>query len=124
MKKHMLLLVLLILFGIFACIFFVIVANIYYPDIIVNPTSIVIDETTVTDTFIEIIGNITTVESLRVYKNYTYRIDQCSLYLTVYSGVDSSRKNSSFDVKIHGDFSEIKRLYIEGEEKQLLIWQK
>ena len=104
--------------------FFVIVANIYYPDIIVNPTSIVIDETTVTDTFIEIIGNITTVESLRVYKNYTYRIDQCSLYLTVYSGVDSSRKNSSFDVKIHGDFSEIKRLYIEGEEKQLLIWQK
>jgi len=117
-------LVLLIIFGIIVCIFFVTVANIYYPDIIVNPTSIVIDETTVTDTFIEIIGNITTVESLRVYKNYTYRIDQCSLYLTVYSGVDSSRKNSSFDIKIYDDFSAIEKFYLEGVGNHILIWQK
>lgn len=128
MKKITFLLIFLILLGIFVSMFFVIAANTYYPDIIVDPTDVVINDTTVTDTFVEINGNITTVQSLRVYKNCTYRIDQHIAYLTVYSGVDSHQNSSfdinSFDIKIYDDFSAIEKLYIEGAGNQLLIWQK
>ena len=57
------------------------------------------------------------------YRNYEYNISGEELYITIkYVLVSTAYQSGNFSIKIKDDFSQVKRIYLTGEEKNKLIW--
>lgn len=78
----------------------------------------------VSDRSININGDFV-LDSLNLYKNYSYRISDDNMFITIYGSSASSKYDSgNFNISLDGSFSEINNIYFESDEEQLLIWQR
>ena len=65
------------------------------------------------------------LESSKAYKDYKFRVEGENLYITIYGVLVSSfYKYGVFDIKIDGNFSDIKNVYFEGKGETNQIWSQ
>lgn len=90
---------------------------------IIRPGAIGMTKVDVDNNGIHVTGEVV-LDSISVYKKYSYRIEENNIYITIYGGAGSSSDESGhIDLFIDGDFSEIEKIFLEGKGESVLIWQ-
>lgn len=90
---------------------------------IIRPGAIGMMKVDVDNNGIHVTGEVA-LDSINVYKKYSYRIEENNIYITIYGGAGSSSDESGhIDLFIDGDFSEIEKIFLEGKGESVLIWQ-
>lgn len=90
---------------------------------IIRPGAIGMTKVDVDNNGIHVTGEVA-LDSISVYKKYIYRIEENNIYITIYGGAGSSSDESGhIDLFIDGDFSEIEKIFLEGKDESVLIWQ-
>lgn len=102
----------------------VFVVKSFFVDEIIRPGAIGLIKISVSDTQIQFSGDFV-LESTKVYKSYSYRIEGSKMYIKIHETLlSASHKDGHFDIKIDGDFSTITAVYLEDNNDKQLIWGK
>ena len=110
-------LVIILILGVFAVKSFIV-------DKTIRPDAIGLIKVAASDSQIQFSGDFV-LESSKAYKNYSYRIEDGTVYIKIYGGLVSAvHKSGHFDIIINDDFSSITAIYLEDDSDKQLIWQK